>query len=241
VEQIMDLEKPDTVFHLAARLPHHVGCFDDFNLINSVGTYNMLRAAFPNLIRFIYASTMSVYMLPPVALPVSESACTQPCNDYGRSKLDGEKLVDWFSSHIPCTTLRFASVYGVGDTTRVASLFMRAALKDEPLLLDEPMTQSSDFIPVDDAVDGLMLALRAGLPGTFNIGSGVETTIKQLAKTIIKVTGSKSEIRRSGRTAARSFRFAADISKARVALGYHPTPLEEGLSKYAEELRDGQR
>jgi len=118
---------------------------------------------------------------------------------------------------------------------------MKAALKNEPLLLDEPMTQSSDFICVDDAVDGLVLALRAGLPGTFNIGSGVETTIRDLARKIIRVTGSRSEIKRSGRTADRSFRFVADISKARVTLGYHPTPLEEGLSKYAEELRNGQR
>jgi len=242
VNQVIDLENPAVIFHLAARLPHHQGYFKDFDRINSVGTYNLLRAVFaiPKPIQFIYASTMSVYMLPPVSVPVDESACTKPSNDYGRTKLDGERLVDWFSSHIPCTTLRFASVYGVGDTTRVASLFMKAALKDEPLLLDEPMTQSSDFIHVDDAVEGLMLARKAGLPGVFNIGSGVETTIKQLAYHIIRVTGSKSEVKRSGRTADRSFRFVADISKAKVALGYRPTPLEEGLGKYAEELRNGQ-
>ncbi|MFH1713990.1 MAG: NAD-dependent dehydratase, partial [Candidatus Nealsonbacteria bacterium] len=69
-------------------------------------------------------------------------------------------------------------------------------------------------------------------PGIYNISSGQETSIRDLAKKIIKLTGSKSKIIIAKNKIARPFRFFLNIKKARKILGYSPLLLNEGLSEY---------
>lgn len=231
--------EPDVVVHLAACLPHYES--DYYAGINSTGTNHLLKASVDTGVsHFVYASSMSVYSSPAHRLPVRETDPTQPATEYGITKLEGERLCNWYSSWLPTTILRFSSVYGVGDTTRVAFRFVTDALAGKPLLYDGDGEQSSDFTYVDDAVRGIMLSFEKRPNGAYNIGSGVETTIYKLALQILAITASSSLVVASGRKADRPTRFVADISKARVALGYSPISLGEGLDRYMRSLQDGQ-
>jgi nucleoside-diphosphate-sugar epimerase len=74
-------------------------------------------------------------------------------------------------------------------------------------------------------------------PGIYNISSGQEISIKNLARIIIKLTGSKSKIIFTNKKTDRHFRFVLDIKKARKILGYSPLSIEEGLSRYILEVK----
>lgn len=235
----------DVVFHLAACLPHSAQ--QDYYESNVVGTKNLLATAREAGVKtFIYASSMSVYHSPPMYLPVPEThpvvlnlGCKTDQVGYGLSKLRGELLCKRpaTSDGIRTVILRFASVYGVGDTARVTAKLMKAALENETLWVDGSGQQSSDFVYVDDAVRGILSAWELGVDkDVYNIGSGQETSIQRLAEEIVRVTRSGSKIRRSGHKPRKQYRFAADITRARKALGYDPLPLEAGLNLYAMDL-----
>jgi len=98
-------------------------------------------------------------------------------------------------------------------------------------------SQSSDFIYVDDAVQGAMLAMEKGKSGeVYNIGSGQETLVRTLANLIAGTANPPVEVLLSGKPATRPFRFVADIGKASRELGYNPGSLVDGLREYREEM-----
>jgi UDP-glucose 4-epimerase len=118
---------------------------------------------------------------------------------------------------------------------------MQSVLSGLPILVDGDGGQSSDFIYVDDAVRGVVLALEKGKSGeVYNIGSGKETSVLELANLIAGLGSPPVDVKLSGKPATRPFRFVADISKARRELGYEPSCLADGLRKYREELRDNE-
>lgn len=238
VEALVKQVKPTTIFHLAACChPSHKP--NDFVDTNIRGTSNVLNATKDAKVReFVFASSMSVYSEPPQYLPVDENHPTQPTKMYGRSKIIGEWLCNGYRDFVRVIILRYASVFGVGDRERVIRLFTDAALSEEPLLVQGDGGQSSDFIYVGDAVEGTILAWQNGTAGqVYNIGSGRETSIYDLARTIIASAMSGSVIKTVGES-NRSFRFVSDITKAQRDLGYQPRALEDGLKRYVEELRD---
>jgi len=229
---------PDTVLHFAAHLPSTVN--PDFIKVNAIGTSNLLDVCYRKGVRnFIYASSMSVYSAPPEYLPVSEEHSTRPDDVYGKTKLIGELLCECYSKVMRTMVIRFSSVFGLGDNSRVAHYFMKSALAQQSIQADSDGSQSSDFIYVADAVQGAMLALENGKPGEiYNIGSGQETSVLELANLIAGLGSPPVEVNLSGKPATRPFHFAADISKAGKELGYSPSDLVEGLRKYREEIND---
>ena len=231
------LWKPDTVFHFAAHLPSTAN--PDFIKVNVIGTNNLLDACYRKGVKnFIYASSMSVYSAPPEYLPVDEEHPTQPDEDYGRTKLIGELLCKCYSRVMRAVVIRFSSVFGQGDNSRVAYHFMKSALEGVTIQIDGDGSQSSDFIYVDDAVKGAILAREQGRSGeVYNIGSGQETSVLELA-TAIGLGSPPAKTSLSGKPATRPFRFVADIRKARKELGYRPSDLVDGLMKYREEVGD---
>jgi len=223
--------RPETVFHLAAHLPCTTN--PDFIKVNVIGTSNLLDICYRTGVKnFIYASSMSVYSTPPMQLPVDEDHPTRPADNYGRTKLVGELLCECYSKVMKTVAIRFSGVFGVGNF-RVVYQFMRAALSGKAIQVDGDGSQSSDFIHVEDAVRGAILALEKGKSGeVYNIGSGQETSILELANMVAGLVGPHRKIKPSGKLANRPFRFAADIDKARRELGYMPDSLIEGLRKY---------
>lgn len=205
------------VIHLAAILPQNSN--DPFLLfdINARGTLKLLEAAHRGGVKqFIYASTMSVYSEPQY-LPVDEKHPTHPTTIYGASKLAGEVMCGAYSNLMDITILRYGGAYGEGQHEHTAMYkFTAQAKKNEPITIYGDGSQTSDFTHIGDIVRGTILAIGKK-PGIYNIGSGKETSVKELAEKIIKNTKSKSEIVFQDKT-DRPFRFYMDITKAKNEL-----------------------
>jgi len=231
------------IFHLAAQLPNgnnldnpHL-CFDS----NARGTLNILNAAYQSGVdKFIYASTMSVYAEPPEYLPVDESHRTQPITIYGATKLAGELYCNIYSKAMNIIVLRYSGAFGQGERKSDAiPTFIDQALNNRPITIHGDGTQTSDFVYIDDVVQGTILAWESDKPGVYNIGSGQETSVRELAHRIIDITNSKSEVVLTDRDTDRPFRFFLDIAKAQKALHYSPHSLDQGLCTYIKEFNPG--
>jgi nucleoside-diphosphate-sugar epimerase len=237
INDIFKQHQIKTVFHLAAQVPY---CTDDkdFVGINVDGTLNVVKASIANKVeRFIHASTMSIYTIPPAYLPVDELHPTAPRDIYGITKLAGELCL----KHVPMkvTILRFAGAYGEYCDNRAVDIFVRSALANQPIKIDGDGLQSSDFTHVDDIVNGIILAWQRGKETVYNIGSGQGTRIKDLVDAILKMTNSKSTVNFVSNQVERPFKFELDISKARKELGYQPHTLKDGIKKYIEAVKRG--
>jgi nucleoside-diphosphate-sugar epimerase len=230
------LYRPGTVFHLAAHLPSTPD--PDFIKVNVTGTSNLLEACYQNGVKnFIYASSMSVYSAPPEYLPVNEAHPAKATDLYGKTKFIGELLCGRYSGMMKTVIVRFSSVFGLGDNSRVACRFMQSAVSGQAIQVDGDGSPSSDFIYVDDATRGVILAMERGKSGeVYNIGSGKETSVLELANLIAELGEPNVEVRLSGKPATRPFRFVADIGKARKELGYCPGDLADGLRRYRKEM-----
>ena len=232
VEQIFQNYDIDTVLHMAAHLP--ITPFNDIAGVNVKGTINLLKSAYRNNVKgIVFASSVSVYSAPPKYLPVDELHTTNAPTVYGLSKIAGEWICNMYSDKMRVASLRYAGIFGTNsERNRVVNLFIRCALNNQPIILDGDGTHSSEFVYIDDVIQGTYLAWQNKASGVFNIGSGEETTIKELAQHIVELTNSKSEVVCNGKGNDRPFRFYLDITKARNELGYSPLSLREGLEKY---------
>jgi len=230
-----------SVFHLAAQLPGENDIDDPFPGFdtNARGTLSVLNAAYHGRVRiFVYASSMSVYSEPPQYLPVDENHPTRPGTVYGMAKVTGELGCNLYSGAMNITVLRYAGAYGRGEReSNAIPTFIHQALNNKPITLYGDGTQSSDFVYIDDVVPGTILAWEKNKPGVYNIGSGEETSVRELAKRIVVLTNSRSEIVLTEQRTERPFRFFLDIAKAQKTLGYSPRSLDEGLKIYLKEFK----
>jgi nucleoside-diphosphate-sugar epimerase len=122
----------------------------------------------------------------------------------------------------------------------VTPAFVRRALAGRPLPVENGGVASRDFIYVGDVVEGLVRCATAGEPGdVYNVASGVETSILDLARLINELTGSLAPIElRPGRTWDRSGRRFGSTEKAKRALGFEArVPVREGLRRTIEWTR----
>lgn len=211
----------------------------EFSRVNALGTLNLLEAARQGGGRFILVSTQRIYQ--PSCIAVDENSLQSPREPYAYSKQVAETWVRMYGQlyDLATMTLRFFSVYGPGQragrgASGVVSIFLERALRGEPLVV----TGSScrDFTYVSDAVLGVQLALQGlenGLSGrTFNVATGVGTSLKDLAALVKEVTRSPSPVHVQ---LGPSETYVADIAAARQLLGFSPrVPLREGLSRYAD-------
>lgn len=242
IDKIIKGKKIEIIFHLAAALPKKNDIEEPFKLFetNAKGTLNLLNIACRNKIRkFIYASTSSVYSTPPEYLPVDENHPTFPSTIYGVSKLEGELYCNVYSKKMNIMVLRYCGAYGIGQDEHYATYrFVKQALNDKPITIYGDGSQSTNFTYIEDIIKGTILAMEKNKPGTYNISSGQKTSIKNLARMVIKLSGSKSKIIFIRKETDRPFHFTLDIEKSKRELNYSPLSLEEGLRKYVNESKD---
>ena len=239
----------DAVIHEAALVSVTRSVENPFptNEVNVTGTLNLLKACLDSGIkRFIYASSSSVYG-ETETLPKKETLPPQPISPYAASKLAAENYCKAFYKvyGLETVSLRYFNVYGPRQTyglySGVITIFINRLLNDEPPIIYGDGTQTRDFPDVQDAVQASMLSLRCknAVGEEFNIATGKQTTINQLAQTLLSLTGKTSLRPKHAEPRQGDIKHSyADISKAKRVLGYKPKiTLKEGLNALVEWYR----
>jgi nucleoside-diphosphate-sugar epimerase len=234
----------DSVVHAAAFVPAGVAGPADVPsalATGALGTHNTLTwAKERNVRRFVYISSADVYA-PQPALPVCELAAADPRGPtayYGLGKLWGEQLCRAFRDTAQLTTvsLRLSQIHGAGMRPRgVVSAFWRNARQGNTLSVQAPAA-TGDFLYVVDACTAVACALSSDAPGpVYNIGSGREVTLEQLARAIWgTLRPGESPRIELGNAAGR--RFVLDVARARQEIGYTPRfDLSAGLAHWKDQ------
>ena len=242
------VEDVDYVFHLAAIVSVELSIKNPVLVeeVNVGGTLNLLEESLNlDLKKFVYVSSCAVYGNPKY-LPIDEEHPTKPLSPYGVSKLTAEHYCKVFYRIYGLKTvcLRLFNVYGprqaVGPYSGVIAKFVDRLKNGKPPIIYGDGKQTRDFIFVEDVVDACLRAMdsKKCVGEVVNIGSGIETSINELAQLIsrlfrmekVKPVYAESrvgEIRRS----------CADISKAEKLLEFKSKiSLEEGLRRFIAEV-----
>ena len=190
--------------------------------------------------KFVYISSSMVYG--DFVDGTKEDGKTKPKNIYGEAKLTGERMVKLFAKRdgLNYSIVRPSGVYGPGDMPdRVVSKFFDRAMSNQAITLHNG-DNKVDFTYRQDAARGIVLAALSSVANvSFNITAGNATSLRTLAETIIKITGSKSDIEDIGNHKLYPMRGTLDISRAKDLLGYKPEfTLDEGLKSYYEWLQN---
>ena len=209
--------------------------------VNVAGTLSLLDESVRQKVRrFIYASSAAVYGRTSRP-PLSEEFETRPISPYGASKAAGESYCHaYHAAHdIESTVLRFMNIYGPRSTgglySGVMVAFAEALNQDKSLTIYGDGEQTRDFVFVSDVVDAIILALeKSGATGeTFNIGSGIQTNINQLAKLFMSLTPYEQQLQYASPRKGEIRHSYANIGKARRILGYEPKiELSTGVKEF---------
>jgi UDP-glucose 4-epimerase len=235
------LQEVDVVYHLAARVsvPESILYPRDYNLVNVGGTVALMEAMRDvGVRRVVLASSGAVYG-DLGKQPLAESATPNPRSPYAVSKLAAEYYVRTIGGlwGIETVGLRIFNAYGPGQHLPpahppVVPYFLRQALRSGTLVVHGDGLQTRDYVYVDDVVSAMVAASTApnvdGL--VINVGSGVETSVRDLVKKVLEVTTGSPEVVYNSKTSGGVSRMAADLSCARERLNFRPSiKLSDGL------------
>lgn len=235
------LQEVDCVYHLAARVsvPESVLYPREYNAVNVGGTVSLMEAMRDvGVRRVILASSGAVYG-DQGEQPLKETAIPDPRSPYAVSKVAAEYYVRTIGKlwRIETVCLRIFNAYGPGQHLPpshppVVPHFLRQALRGGTLVVHGNGQQTRDYVYVDDAVSAMVAAATApninGL--VINVGSGVETSIRDLVKKVAEVTGRDVNILFNSNTSGGVSRMQADLTLAAQKLNYHPSiNLDKGL------------
>jgi UDP-glucose 4-epimerase len=217
--------------------------------VNIGGTLNMLLAMRETGVpRLVYASSASIYGNPRY-LPINEDDATNMLSPYSVSKFAGENYCKAFyeSYGLSTSVVRYSNVFGTAQRPDnpycgVVSKFFEAAMKGEPPRIHGDGEQTRDFTYIDDVVEATLLAaFMAKADGqVYNVGTGRETTINQLARMIIEITGAAVEPSYIDRRDIDNIRRrVVNIEKIRRELRWAPSvTVEQGLRRTYKWLRE---
>ncbi len=231
----------DRIIHLAAQVAVGRSIQNPLEDIRSnyTGTVQVLEyARCCGVKKVVFASSAAVYG-DTVELPVRETAVCKPVSPYGINKLGAEAFLYYYSAiqGVPTTALRFFNVYGPRQDPRspysgVISIFTERALTGKTLTIFGDGQQTRDFVFVGDVARAIVTACFSdGARGTvINIGTGIETTINELARLLVGLCGSPSAIHHQPARPGDTARSVAAIERAGELLGLRANiTLQDGL------------
>ena len=230
----------DVVFHEAAVISveetvqqpagtHHV---------NVDGTLRVLEAAREQDARVVVASSAAIYGHPET-VPVAEDAPKSPTSPYGIDKL----AIDHYTRRyhdlygLDTVALRYFNVYGprqgASDYSGVIDVFFEQIEDGGPITIEGDGSQTRDFVHVSDVVDANLVAATTEHVGeAFNVATGTQTSILELAETVREITNTDVEITHTEPREGDIDRSRADVTLASDRLGFESTvALEEGLER----------
>ncbi|MCJ7434518.1 MAG: NAD-dependent epimerase/dehydratase family protein [Anaerolineales bacterium] len=235
------LQDVGVVYHLAARVsvPESVLYPRDYNTVNVGGTVALMEAMRDvGVRRVVLASSGAVYG-DQAEQPLKESSIPNPRSPYAVSKLAAEYYIRTIGRlwGIETVSLRIFNAYGPGQHLPpshppVVPHYLRQALRSGTLVAHGDGTQTRDYIYVDDVVSAMVAAATApNINGLMiNVGSGIETSIRDLIRTVLDVTTSKANVVYNAQTSGGVSSMKADLSLAQEKLRFVPSiKLEDGL------------
>ncbi|TPW75984.1 NAD-dependent epimerase/dehydratase family protein [Schumannella soli] len=229
----------DRVVHLAAdsinkSVADPYSSFD----VNVQGSLNVVSAAAElGVQRLVYASSASVYG-DPKKLPMHEDDQLSPLTPYCIGKRTVEDMLGYYQrrSGLSWIALRFFNVYGPGQKTTayytsVINHFVNRLRNGEPPIIDGKGEQSMDFIHVEDIARAVVLATESEQGNVpINVGTGIQTSVAQLARILIDAVGADVEPQFNPRDVLVSSR-AADTTRAKEVIGFeYSIPVEQGMT-----------
>ncbi len=225
---------PDAIVHCAAQARVDPSLSDPFATYdaNTVGTLNLLKYASlqkpPPL--FVYLSSEAIYGQAD-CYPTKETDHFRPINPYAASKIAADVIVQQINNRLGMRTCVLRSGMGMGPRSppqgQVVSKFIVRCLEDRPLLFPRKFSAhpTRDINPIWNFVEGVRLVLGARATGVYNIASGRELSIFDVAQKVVEAVGRGSVLSTpdfSYREGEDGMRTCLDIGKAQDELGYEP-------------------
>jgi len=241
-------KRADLIYHLGALISIPYSYLHPVEVVqtNILGTLNVLQACRKFDCRLIHTSSSEVYGTA-LKVPIDETHPLQGQSPYSASKIGADKLVESYyrSFGVRAVTIRPFNTYGPGQSARaVIPTIITQALTKQTVYLGN-LDALRDFTYVDDTVDAFIKAGQTdGIDGeTFNLGSGSEISIRDLAAHIFDLIGTTPEVEvddeRIRPALSEVQRLLADNSKARQVLAWSPqVDLREGLSRTIQWIRE---
>ena len=233
------LQNIDGIFHEAGLtlVPESFEKPEEYYDVNVNGTENIFKISKKIDVKVVYASSSSVYGKTE-KIPIKEDDPKNPINPYGKTKVEKDNLAEKYSKE-GCSIigLRYFNVFGKGQTGTYAGVITKflECLKNKtaPIIYGDGK-QVRDFVSVEDVASANLQAMLSNTKnGFFNIGTGIPTTILELAELMIKISNynikpifkdtRKGDVKLS----------QADISNTQKYLDWHSEiKLEAGLKKF---------
>jgi UDP-glucose 4-epimerase len=244
VGRIVASERPEVMIHFAAQMDVRRSVADPaFDAqVNLVGFLNLMEAARQHgLRRVVFSSTGGAIYGDQDFFPADESHPCRPISPYGVAKFATESYLHFYRAQygIEYAAMRYANVYGPRQNPHgeagVVAIFCGRLLENQPVTIFGDGEQTRDYVYVGDVVRANVAAITATVTGPINVGTGIETTVNQLYRTLAGVA-------KSGQPAAYAPARPGEQSRSVIAAGragreLRWTPqimLEEGLRRTYE-------
>lgn len=242
----------DVILHAAGQIDVRKSVADPLNdaTVNILGTLNLLEALHRSgaKARFVFTSTGGAIYGEFNTPPNIENFPKDPESPYAVSKLSAEYYMAYYGRlhGMECAAVRFGNVYGPRQDPHgeagVVAIFCTRILEGKPLTIFGDGTQTRDYVYVGDVANAVWVAATSGLPPAekldaraFNIGTGIGTSVLDLAKMIQQQSGTSLPVEFAPRRAGEQQESFLEVSKAKMLLGWAPrTQLSEGLLKSFE-------
>jgi UDP-glucose 4-epimerase len=196
VRSLLEQERPEVVFHLAAQMDVRVSAAKPVYdaEVNVIGTINMLEAArLCGARRFVFASTGGAIYGETDVLPTPESTEINSEAPYGQAKYSAEGYCElWGRLHgLSAVSLRFGNVYGprqdpLGEAGVVAIFCGKLRDRGQPTVFGDGL-QTRDYIYVQEVVEAALIASANEVSGAFNVGTGTESSVLDLVEVLRKL------------------------------------------------------
>jgi len=249
LERVFRNERPNVVMHLAAQMDVRKSVEDPIfdAQVNVLGMLNVLQHAVKHGVRkVIFSSSGGAIYDEQEVFPAPETHITQPLSPYGLSKLCGEQYLSYYQrvGGIQMVNLRYANVYGPRQDpygeAGVVAIFIQKMLNNEQAIINGNGRQTRDFVFVDDVVEANLAVMGQDTQGTYNVGTGIETSVNDLFRILVEQTGSKCKELHGPAKKGEQARSVIDPTKLRQELSWEPrVELSEGLKRTVCFFREG--
>lgn len=248
LERVFRNERPNIVMHLAAQMDVRKSVEDPIfdAQVNVLGMLNVLQQSIKHGVRkVVFSSSGGAIYGEQEIYPVPESHATRPLSPYGISKLCGEQYLSYYQrvSGLQIVSLRYANVYGPRQDpdgeAGVVAIFIQKLLNNEQAIVNGNGRQTRDFVYVEDVVEANLAVMGQETQGTYNVGTGEETSINDLLRILIAHTNSTCKEIHGPAKIGEQVRSVIDSSKLRQELSWDPkTELSEGLKRTVDYFRE---